>query len=298
MEERQILRSNLRVCNYRQNVRNFLEDMNSKETLTCECILRLADDNDLMCLFAHGAEYYDKSAYGVLLKLTRITGCIARLILSYAIEVTDEDHRPCFYISAANKLVERRVGFSENQLVGVLCRANQFKLGNPRRLIAKLDDDNYQELDDDEREAYDLNKKHFFNIAAEFLNSTKYVHSNGDMNRMNITYFPMSGVEEIAQGEGQLNSMVFPLLNFDVNRECYININQFFIFAETIGNGAEETITNYQAFSLATRLNIPKGMDREVAMDILEDIYDPEPFKKEEEISCHFAHFVKSWQSA
>jgi len=294
MEERQILRSNLRVCKYRQDVRNFLEDMNSKETLTCECILRLADDNNLMCLFAHGSEYYDKSAFGVLLK-TSITDCVARLILSYAIEVTDEYNRPCFYISAANKLVERRAGFSENQLVGVLCRANQFKLGNPRRLIAKH---NYQELDDDEREAYDLNKKHFFNISAEFLNSSKYVHSNGDMNRMNITYFPMSGVEEIAQGAGQLNSMVFPLLNFDVNRECYVNINQFFIFAETIGNGAEETITNYQAFSLATRLNIPHGMDREVAMDILEDIYDPEPLGKEDDLSSHFAHFMKSWQNA
>jgi hypothetical protein len=82
-----------------------------------------------------------------------------------------------------------------------------------------------------------------------------------------------------------------------VHFRCGITFTHVF-FAETIGNGAEETITNYQAFSLATRLNIPHGMDREVAMDILEDIYDPEPLGKEDDLSSHFAHFMKSWQNA
>lgn len=291
MEERQVLRSNLRVCKYRHDVKNFLQDLNSKETVTSDCILKLADDNDLMCLFAHGGHYRNETIYGALIEIN-LPHEVSKLIIQYAIEIKDEENIPCFYISAANKIVEKRIGFKENQLLGVLCRANQFKMGNPGRFNSKF---NRIDLDDDEREAYDLNHKHFFNISAEFLNTMKYVYSDGKKNNLNITHFPMNCVDELARGCGQINSVVFPILNFDIHGKCYINMNQFFIFAETIGGSAAETVTNYQAFSLAQRLDIQQGMDREEAMDILEDIYNPGPYLYDN-LGSNFNHFIKSFR--
>jgi len=163
MEERQVLRSNLRVCKYRHDVKNFLQDLNLKETVNVDCILELADDHDLMCLFAFGGHYQNETIYGALTEIN-LSHEVSKLIIQYAVEIQDEENIPCFYISAANKMVEKRLGFKENQLVGLLCRANQFKVGNPSRFFtsSKL---NRINLDDDEREAYDLNHKHFFNIC-------------------------------------------------------------------------------------------------------------------------------------
>jgi len=293
MEERQVLRSNLRVCKYRHDVKNFLQDLNLKETVNVDCILELADDHDLMCLFAFGGHYQNETIYGALTEIN-LSHEVSKLIIQYAVEIQDEENIPCFYISAANKMVEKRLGFKENQLVGLLCRANQFKVGNPSRFFtsSKL---NRINLDDDEREAYDLNHKHFFNISAEFLDRMKYVHSDGKRNNLNITHFPMSCVDDLARGCGQTNSMVFPILNFDIHGKCYINLNQFFIFAETIGDSSAETVTNYQAFSLAQRLDIQQGMDREEALDILEDVYNPGP-NSHDDLGSNFHYFIKCFR--
>jgi len=281
----------MRVCKYRHGVRNFLEDLNSKETVTCDLILEMANDNDLMCLFAHGGHRRNEKLYGVLLDL-RLPPCVSNLILTYAIEIEDEENIPCFYIDAANETVEKRVGFKENQMLGLLCRANQFKVGNPVRFLSRF---SRKDLDDDEREAYDLNKKHFASISAEFLNTKKYLHSDGKKNNLNITYFPMSNVDELARGCDQMNSMVFPLLNFDINGTCYINMNQFFIFEETTMFLGAQTITTYRSFSLAQRLDMTPFMEREESMDILEDCYNPVPYACEN-LSSDLENFIKSFK--
>lgn len=281
----------MRVCKYRHDVRKFLEDLNSKETVTCGLILKLADNNDLMCLFAHGGHRRNDKVYGVLLDL-RLSFDVSNLILKYAIEIEDEENIPCFYISAANKTVEKLIGFKENQMLGLLCRANQFKVGNPARFLSRF---NRKDLDDDERQAYDLNKKHFANISAEFLNTKKYLHSDGKKNNLNITYFPMSNVDELARECDQMNSMVFPLLNFDIDGTCYINMNQFFIFEETTRYLGAQTITTYRSFSLAQRLDMTPCMEREESMDILEDCYDPNPYACED-FSSDLKNFIKSFK--
>jgi len=290
-EERQVFRTNMRVCKYRHDVRNFLEDLNSKETVTCDLILKLADNNDLMCLFAHGGHGRNDKIYGVLLDL-RFSPDVSNLILKYSIEIEDEENIPCFYISGANKTVEKRIGFEENQMLGLLCRANQFKVGNPARFLSRF---SRKDLDDEESEAYDLNKKHFANISAEFLNTKKYLHSDGKKNNLDITYFPMSNVDELARGCGQTNSMVFPLLNFDIDGTCYINMNQFFIFEETKGKLGAQTITTYRSFSLAQRLDMAPCMEREESLDILEDCYDPESYTCED-FSSDLKNFIKSFK--
>jgi len=266
MVEAQVAWSKIIVWKYRYAVKHFFEDLNQMGKITPECIMNLAQKHELMCIFAKTAEYHRHALYGTICRMKGKFILPLRIIteiLTFTIDISDNKHNPCFYISEVNGTVFNEIGFTPNHLVGLLCRANQLKVGCPGRF-----EPFYEIRDYEEAAAFDINKKHFFNINCEFLKAEKFVFADG--NNLNISHYPLNCTDE--ESENGLNSVVFPLFNFDARSQCFINLNQFFIFHDK-----KSTLTNSQSFSLAKRLDMVPDIDFEEALDVLEDVYVPHP---------------------